>query len=1039
MTKIKPIAALLICCISFIAMASPDKVLQIFSNGTVIEEYNIADIDYIEINDITDTPADVKANVSDESITITWSEVAGATYNVYHSTDNVNYNLVAEGLTVTTYTDTNPCNGTNYYKIKAVVNDMESDFSSVVAGAWTNTSASGNGFYLGMNGFNNGLYSYPIIFLTNSSLEGCNNFIDGLTVLDGTRLYNAVGKSIDDLQAATFPDNLNNVAIVTFTDGLDRGSLDWTEDYMTLTEYLTALNSRLTGETVSDQLISAYSVGVCGADAQYNIASFRNNLQKLATSSNNVFEVDDMAGVNEAFMKIAELLSETKYIQTFKMKIFGLSHNEKLRFTFDNVSSHSSSKQYIEGTFNRKDRTLTDIKYVGMTSKSGSVVPGEFIEDSETGRKMYVFTFENLQSLDGSAIPVDKVQHWFTEEGYWNHDDEFTFDSGDIDIEKIKRSAAIVLNLDCSSSLGEEDFKALKESAKSFIKKLLDSAVDSKEVASVKLDKTAVTLAVGATTTLTATVLPVTALKKDVKWTSTNPDVASVDANGKVTAHKTGTATIVVTTDDGGFTATCQVSVVTLVTSLTLNQTSLDLYTGDNITLNATALPEDAHNKNITWKSSNPSVASVDAQGKITGLTTGSATITASTQDGSEISATCTVNVLQHVQSITLNHESVTLGIGSTKQLTPTISPANASNKQISWESSDELIATVNQNGVVTGIGKGTARITATSLDGEKTATCQVEVKQYVNGIKLDNTAASLTIGSTIQLNATVTPDDANDKSLTWTTSNSSVASVSQTGLVKGITSGTATITATSNDGTNIAARCTVTVSQPVKSISLSNSSLNLTLGSPGNLTVAFEPTNATNTNYTVTSSNTSVATVSKNGQTITVTPISLGTSTITVTSTDGSHKATCVVTVSLSTTPINLALAVKKSGVRYYIPYSSYNGSVPSGYTKEGITLSSGSTSFILALNDATTETKTYSDAITLGTLPSQTQAQVIVSNWSSLNTALQRYGGTVLSSSYWTRTSQGTRSAYSYSASGVGSVSSGRTLKVRCIIATL
>ncbi|MBO4954858.1 MAG: hypothetical protein J6C77_00460 [Muribaculaceae bacterium] len=90
-------------------------------------------------------------------------------------------------------------NGTNYYKVKAVVNDMESDFSSVVAGAWTNTSASGNGFYLGMNGFNNGLYSYTIIFITNSSLEGCNNFIDGLTVLDGTRLYNAVGKSIDDL------------------------------------------------------------------------------------------------------------------------------------------------------------------------------------------------------------------------------------------------------------------------------------------------------------------------------------------------------------------------------------------------------------------------------------------------------------------------------------------------------------------------------------------------------------------------------------------------------------------------------------------------------------------------------------------------------------------------------------------------------------------------------------------------------------------------------------------------------------------------
>ena len=262
-------------------------------------------------------------------------------------------------------------------------------------------------------------------------------------------------KSIDQLQAATFPSNLYDVSIVTFTDGLDRGSLD-EGGYLSNTEYLAALNTRLTGEKVSDKSITAYSIGVRGDDVT-NYTSFQNNLKNLATSKDNVFEVSDMSEVNEVFLKIADLLGETKYFQKLTLKIKGPSHNEKCRFTFDNVSSYNSSQCYIEGTFNRVDKTLTDVKYVGLSSASGTVINSYKNEEN-----FYVFTFDGVQAADGTLVPTDNVLHWYTEGGVWEKDSEFDFDPGDVSVEKIERSAAIILNLDCSSSLEGDAFATLQ-------------------------------------------------------------------------------------------------------------------------------------------------------------------------------------------------------------------------------------------------------------------------------------------------------------------------------------------------------------------------------------------------------------------------------------------------------------------------------------------------------------------------------------------------------------------------------------------------
>jgi uncharacterized protein YjdB len=173
------------------------------------------------------------------------------------------------------------------------------------------------------------------------------------------------------------------------------------------------------------------------------------------------------------------------------------------------------------------------------------------------------------------------------------------------------------------------------------------SEITNIPVTGVKLDKTSLTLTAGDTAALTATVAPENATNKTVTWKSSDSKVASVDTNGKVTAVAAGTATITVTTADGGKTATCTVTVKAAtvpVTGVKLDKTSLTLTAGDTATLTATVAPENATNKTVTWKSSDSKVASVDTNGKVTAVAAGTATITVTTADGGK-TATCTVTV----------------------------------------------------------------------------------------------------------------------------------------------------------------------------------------------------------------------------------------------------------------------------------------------------------------------------------------------------------------------------------------------------------
>ena len=558
---------------------------------------------------------------------------------------------------------------------------------------------------------------------------------------------------------------------------------------------------------------------------------------------------------------------------------------------------------------------------------------------------------------------------------------------------------------------------------------------------SISLNPTTLSFnAVNQTATLTATISPSNATNKNVTWMSSNTSVATVSDTGLVTPRTNGTATITATTTDGtNLTASCEVTVSLLVlaTGITLNHNTLS-FTAINqtATLTATVTPSNAANKNVTWTSSNTSVATVSDTGVVTSKAYGTAIITATTTDGTNLSATCVVtindsfiafadpavkaicvanwdingdselskeeavqvtdigsvfkdnteikffNELQYFTRVTtismsafenctsLDSVSIPISIHSIgsyafqncKSLTSLVIPNSVTcidhhafahcvslDSVVIPNSVSELggaafegcsgltsvsipnsIESIESN-VFNDCGNLTSvtvkretppSIVESSFTNRRNAIlyvpdgCKAAYKAAnywkdfkiikdgndvdVVGISLNQTSLAFNAtNQTATLIATVTPSNATNKEVTWASSNTSVATVNNAGVVTSKGNGTATITATTTDGTNLSATCEVTVSLPVLAtgISLNRTSLSFNAtNQTATLIATVVPSNASNKEVTWTSSNTSVATVSSTGV---VTPIFNGTAIITATTTDGTNiSATCNVFV---------------------------------------------------------------------------------------------------------------------------------------------
>lgn len=241
----------------------------------------------------------------------------------------------------------------------------------------------------------------------------------------------------------------------------------------------------------------------------------------------------------------------------------------------------------------------------------------------------------------------------------------------------------------------------------------------------------------------------------------------------------------------------------------------MGLFVGGSGKIRYSVLPGNSTNTNVTFKSLNEKVATVDANGVVTGVSEGNADIVITTEEGG-FEAKCTVRVdgidARGIERV--GDKTVTMGLNQTRQLQVKITPSDTTNKNVQWTSSNNSVATVDSNGGVTSKNSGSTIITVTTHNGLKTEFF-IEVETPVTNITLNSNEINLNPGGTFKLDATVNPSNASNNNIKWISANESIATVDQSGNVAADVAGTTYISAVSADG-KVVATCTVNVSKPV-------------------------------------------------------------------------------------------------------------------------------------------------------------------------------------------------------------------------------
>lgn len=330
------------------------------------------------------------------------------------------------------------------------------------------TDTSKEGLYVGIIGFNHDLTTQKLTLLNTGNKDAMEDFINGLSMDDGTVLYHAVNNALQTIESVTPPEDLTNVSIITFTDGLDQGSYMLNDDFSTGEAYLNHVSTRIRNTSIGENKIpvSAYSIGVKSADV--NETDFRHSLEKLSSDpQHNVFLVDNMTQVGQTFGDIAQDLYHLSSSWDVTLKTPAPEHNTRIRFTFDNVNNAEDSERYIEGIFLNQNGTclLNEITYVGLQNCGNVIYP------TTEGIFVY-FTFSNLYNTDGEQVYTGNTKqwNWSNNAQTWVNNSEFT-PNGYITTHEEYKSAMIMLVLDCSSSLGS-DFQSVKSAACQFIETL---------------------------------------------------------------------------------------------------------------------------------------------------------------------------------------------------------------------------------------------------------------------------------------------------------------------------------------------------------------------------------------------------------------------------------------------------------------------------------------------------------------------------------------------------------------------------------------
>ena len=342
---------------------------------------------------------------------------------------------------------------------------------------------SNEGVYVGVMGFNNKIYSYPIGLFGTDNLSLYSNFVNARTIANGTILAHAVYSALDSLELSPIPNKLADVTLVVFTDGLDVGSWRMNKNFTSSALYLQAVSNRIGRMYIDGIPLTSYSIGIKGSDVSDEVR-FENDLRSLASDSTCVYNVKDMNEVKKKFRDIASKIRNSHTSYSLSLSIPAQEPGSRIRLTFDNVNDAALSEYYIEGTYDFDYDNfwgiLTNVVYCGVTSTNGTSlvsVPDGIFD---------IFTINNLMTNLGERVNTSNMQQWYyiPSTDKWQVNSEFTPESG-IAVTEERNSAIVMLVLDCSSSLSS-NFSSIQSYTNEFLNVLAGKTSFSKPSVTTK-------------------------------------------------------------------------------------------------------------------------------------------------------------------------------------------------------------------------------------------------------------------------------------------------------------------------------------------------------------------------------------------------------------------------------------------------------------------------------------------------------------------------------------------------------------------------
>lgn len=428
--------------------------------------------------------------------------------------------------------------------------------------------------------------------------------------------------------------------------------------------------------------------------------------------------------------------------------------------------------------------------------------------------------------------------------------------------------------------------------------------------------------------------------KTDIVFTSLDPHYASVTSEGEVTGVSGGQTHIIASTSEG-YTDICKVTVIQGASNVTLSTYDVQVAVGETVKVDAKAVPASSSETTFTWTPKDPAIATVTNDGKVTGVSAGSTIILVKTRSGKVEYLYVTVH--DNLKGLSLDSAAKTITKGKSFTLKPIFSPATATNKDVKWLSTDPQVATVSSAGVVKGVNGGMTVITCTSVDGGYVAFCVVKVDEKITGIELDKSSATMGVGKKLTLKATLNSNYATTQKLRWTSSNTSVATVNQSGQITAKKIGKTVIRCAATDGSGSSATCNISVVRLVSSVKLNKTTIRMLEDRTTKIKATVSPSNASVKGVTWSTSDETIANIDSSG---TIMAIKEGQCKITAKARDGSGKtATCWVYVTAAVPATGITIS-QKDMVMVNGTSEMISASIQPSNTTDGLRYSSDSKS---------------------------------------------------------------------------------------------